>query len=83
MLHIGEFNSNDISPLLNKLSKESTTQIFLLVAFDTDLPKYESSEFLNSFLDTLSSSFLSPQIIFPTRISSSSTLINNIFCNLT
>ena len=51
--------------------------------FDIDLIKYESSELVNSFLDTLSSSFISPQIILPTRISSSSTLTDDIFCNLT
>ena len=82
MLHVGEFNSNYISPLLHKLSKESSKKIFLLGDCNIDLPKYESSEFLNGFLDTLSSSFLSPKIILSTRISSASTL-NKIFCNLT
>ena len=38
---------------------------------------------VNSFLDTLSSNFLSPQIVLPTRIFSSSTLIDNTFCNIT
>ena len=83
MLHIGNFISNYISPLLNKLSKESSKQIFLLGDFNIDLLKYESSELINSFHDTLSPDFLSPQINLPTRISSSSTLIDNIFCNLT
>ena len=83
LLHIGDFNRNCISPLLHKLSKKSSKQIFLLHDFNIDLLKYESSELVNSFLDTLSSNFLSPQIILPTRISSSSTLIDNIFFNLT
>ena len=82
MLHVGEFNSNYISPLLHKLSKESSKKIFLLSDCNIDLPKYESSEFLNGFLDTLSSSFLSPKIILSTRISFASTP-NKIFCNLT
>ena len=52
ILHIGDFNSNFISPLLHKLSKESSKQTFLLGDFNIDLLKYESSE-----LDTLSSIF--------------------------
>ena len=83
MLHIGGFNRNYISTLLRKLSKESSKQIFLLGDFNIDLLKYESSELINSFHDTLSPDFLSPQINLPTRISSSSTLIDNMFCNLT
>ena len=83
MLHIGDFNRDYNSSLLRKLSNESSKQIFLLGDFNIDLLKYESSELVNSFLDTLSSNFLSPQIILHTRISSLSTLIDNIFCNLT
>ena len=82
--HICNFNSNYISPLfLQKLSKQSSKQMFLLGDFNIDLVKYESFELVNSFLDTLSSIFLSPQLIFPNRISSLSTLIGNIFCHLT
>ena len=78
--HICNFNSNYISPLfLQKLSKQSSEQMFLLGDFNIDLVKYESFELVNSFLDTLSSIFLSPQIIFPNRISSLSTLTDNIF----
>ena len=68
MLHIGEFNSNYISPLLHKLSEESSKSIFLFGDFNIDLLKYESSEFVNSFIDTLSSNFLSPQVVLLTRI---------------
>ena len=83
MLDISDFNSNYFYPLLHKLSKESSRQIFSLGDFNIKLLKYESSELINSFLDTLSSNFLSHQIILPTRISSSSALIDKIFCNLT
>ena len=76
MLHTGDFNSNYISPLLHKLSKESSKQYFYWVTLI--LTNLDMS---NSFLDTMSSNFLSPQIILPTRISSPSALINNIFCN--
>ena len=58
MLHIGDFNSNDISPLLQKFLNESSKQIFLLGDSNIDLLKYESSELVNSFLDKLSSIFL-------------------------
>ena len=44
ILHIGDFNSNYISPLLHKLSKESSKQTFLLGDFNIDLLKHESSE---------------------------------------
>ena len=66
MLHIGEFSSDYISALLCKLSKESSKQIFLLDDFNNDLFKHESPELFNTFLDTLSSSFLLLQIIFLT-----------------
>ena len=48
-----------------------------------DILKYESSELACNFLDTLSSNFLSPQIILTIRISFPSTLTDNILCNLT
>ena len=82
MLHIGHFNSNYISPLLCNLSNKSSKQIFSLGDFNIDLLKYDSSELVYSFLDTLYSNFLSLQIILPPRISFSSTLIDNIFCNV-
>ena len=46
--------------------------------------QYETSEPVNNFDVTLSSNFLSPLILLPTRLSnSSSTLIENIFCKVT
>ena len=38
---------------------------------------------MNNFIDTLSSNFLLPLILLPTRISKTSTLIDNIFSNPT
>lgn len=79
MLHIGEFHSNYISPLLHKHSKKSLLKkIFSLGDFNIDLLKHEPSEFFNSFLHTLPSNFLSLQIILPTRRSSSNTLFDNM-----
>ena len=58
--------------------------MFFLGMFNIELLQYETSERVNNFVDTLSSNFLSPLILLPTRISdSSSTLIDNIFCNVT
>ena len=46
--------------------------------------QYETSEPVSNFFDTLSSNFLSPLILLPTRISNfCSTLIDDIFCNIT
>ena len=39
MLHIGDFNDNYISPLLDKFGKEFSKQTFLLGDFNIDLLK--------------------------------------------
>ena len=80
---LNDFNSHFLSPLLLKLQKESSKRIFLLGDFDIDLLKYELSDSINNFIDTLSSNFLLPHILLPTRISKTSTLIDNIFSNST
>ena len=82
-LQINDFKSDFISPLLLKLQKESSKIIFLLGGFNIDLLKYELSDSINNFIDTLSSNFLLPHILLPTRISKTSTLIDNIFSNST
>ena len=51
--------------------------------FNTDLIKYGNSEMVNSFVDKLVSNFLSYQILLPIGISTTSTLIDNIFCKST
>ena len=43
----------------------------------------ESSKTINNFIDTRSSNFLLSHILLPTNISKTSTLIDNIFSNLT
>ena len=50
---------------------------------NTDQLKYKSSELVHSFLNTFSSISLSPEIILPTRIFSSSTLTDNIIRSFT
>ena len=82
-LQVNNF-ANIILSLLEKLNKENSKKNFLHGDFNIDLLQYETSEPCNNFVDTLSSNFLSPLILLPTRISNSfSTLINNIFCNVT
>ena len=77
--------TNDIIlSLLQNLNRKHSNKMFLLGDFNLDLLQYETSEPVNNFVDVLSSNFLSPLILLPTRISnSSSTLIDNIFCNVT
>ena len=82
-LQINDFKSDFISPLLLKLQKKSSKRIFLLRDFNVDLLKYELSEPINNFMDTLSSNSFLPHILLPTRISKTSTLIDNIFSNST
>ena len=82
-LQVNDFKSDFISPLLLKLQKKSSKRIFVLGDFNIDLLKYELSDSINNFIDTLSSNFLLPHILLPTRISKTSTLIDNIFSNST
>ena len=77
-LQINDFKSDFISPLLLKLQKESSKRIFLLGDCNIDILKYQLSDSINNFIDTLSSNFLLPHIFLPTRISKKSTLIDNI-----
>ena len=55
----------------------------MLGDFNIGLLKYELSDSVNNFIDTLSSNFLLPHILLPTRISKTSTLIDYIFSNST
>ena len=80
-LPINDFKSDVTSPLLLKLQKESSKRISLSGDFNIDLLKYKLSDSINNFIDTLSSNFLLPHILLPTRISKTSTLIYNIFSN--
>ena len=82
-LQINDFKSDFIPPLLLKLQKEPSKRIFLLGDFNIDLLKYELSDLINNFIDALSSNFLLPHIPLSTRISKTSTLIDNIFSNST
>ena len=83
-LQVNNITNDIILSLLGKLNMENSKKIFLPGDFNIDLLQYKTSEPVNNFVDTLSSNFLSLLILLPTRISnSSSTLIDNIFCNVT
>ena len=80
---INDFTNEFISALLLKLQKDSSKRIFLLGDFNIESLKYEISDSINHFIDTLSSNYLLPLIFLPTMISKTSTLIDNIFSSLT
>ena len=68
---MNNFTNDVILSLLGKLNKENSKKLSI-------------NEPVNNFVDTLSSNFLSHLILLPTKISnSSSTIIDNIFCNVT
>ena len=66
--NIDDFNKNYLRPLLQKLSKESSENIFLLGDFNIDLLKFNSCSSVCNFLDELSSSYFMPQIFLPSGI---------------
>ena len=81
--NIDDFNSNYLTPILHKLSKESSKNFFLLGDFNIDLLKFNSCSSICIFLDEHSSSYFTPQIFLPSCIiGSNKTLIDNIFCNI-
>ena len=63
-LPINDFTNDFFSPLLLKLQKESSKRVFPLGDFNIDLLKYEISDSVNNFIDTLSSNFLLRLIFF-------------------
>lgn len=73
-----DLNCYYLNPLFEKLAKEQKTA-FLLSDFNVDLLKYETSDSINSFIDSLSANFLLRLIYLTTRISKTSALIDNIF----
>ena len=68
-MDICTFNDHYLNPLLEKLSKENDKKSFLIVDFNKDLLKFDSSEHINKFINDLSSNCLHPQFLLPTQIS--------------
>ena len=63
-----DFNTNYQRSLLQKLSKGSSKKFFLLCDFNIDLLKFNSYSSIFNFLDEPSSSYFTPQIFLPSRI---------------
>ena len=80
-MDLNDFNTNYLSDLPNKVSKERKS-VFLLVDFNANLLNYNHNP-TNEFLDSLACNSFVPYILPPTRLTShSKTLINNIFFNI-
>ena len=76
------FNEIHIRPLLTKLSQEKNKDICIAGDFNFDLLKVASHQPTSEFFDIMTSNFLLPTILLPTKINTSSdTLIDNIFTN--
>ena len=75
----GDFNTNFLQPLLEKISAENKIN-FILGDFNIDLLKIENEPDVTSFFDTIASNLLIPFIINPTRVTPlTKTIIDNIF----
>ena len=69
--------------VLSKLEKSNKT-IFIMGDFNINLLSYERHTETNDFLNSMVSHYLLPYILHPTRVTDhSSTVINNIFSNVT
>lgn len=78
---VNKFNEEFIRPLLSKLSQEAKL-CCLLGDFNINLLKVDSNLSYSSFYELMCTSFFSPFILHPSRITETSkTLIDNIFLN--
>ena len=77
-MDLTDFNSNYVNSLLEKISK-----VFLLGDFNINLMNYNVQNPTNEFLDSLASNSFLPYILEPTRITSHSKTLINIFPNIT
>ena len=81
MTELSEFNSDYLTNLLDTLSSEKKSLVFL-GDFNTDLLKYDQNSNISDFPDLMYSSLLLPHIFSPTHTTISlATLIDNIFTN--
>ena len=78
-----DFNENLLRNLVHKLSNEKNKNTYIAGDFNFDLIKVSSHQATADFYDLLSSNFLLPMILLPTKINSvTDTLIDNTFTNL-
>ena len=79
-----EFNEYALRPFIKKLSKHSKKDLIIAGDFNFDLLNSSSHSETSDFLDIMTSNFLLPSIIIPTKINRiKDTLIDNIFTNQT
>ena len=79
IMDVADFNKNYFKPLLeNKLSKENK-QVFLLCYFNINLLNYNDHQPTNEFLDSLASNSFIPYILQPTRLTSHSKTLIDIY----
>ena len=76
------FNDIHLRNLIHKINNEKNKDIFIAGDFNFDLIKATSRQATSDFFELLTTNFLLPMILLPTKINSSSnTLIDNIFTN--
>ena len=61
------FIDHYINPLLENLNKEQSKKIFLMKHFNIGLLSFDASQYINKFIENITSSSLQPQIIQPTK----------------
>ena len=78
-----EFVEN-LKVTLSKIKKKKNKHIIICGDFNHDLLKYKHNEYINEFLDTISSNFLQPYITKSKRIVKYNrpSLVDNIFVNI-
>jgi len=77
-----KFNDVLLRNLLLRLNNEKNKNIFIAGDFNFDLIKASNHQSTSDFYDMLSTNFLLPMILLPTKINTSAdTLIDNIFTN--
>ena len=78
-ISVQKFNKDIVEPLLDKIAVEEKN-CALMGDFNIDLLKIDSNVDASSFFNNVTSHFLTPFILQPTRLKSK-TLIDNIFLN--
>ena len=82
-MDLNEFNEEFFNPLMEKIGSEDK-KLFLMGDFNIDLLRVDVDTPTTNFFDVVTANLLVPQIIIPTRITSTTrTLIDNIYSNST
>ena len=80
-MDLDKFSDNYLNTLLHKVFKENKS-VFILGDFNADILKCDKHAPTNEFLDSLSSHMFLPHIVQPTRISTTSKTLIDIFSNI-